>query len=116
MIKQIKNLVPNNPKPMLMHGDLWEGNILFKDYKFVSFIDPGSFYGHNEMELAYLRWFNPVFVDNDFLSKYNEYIPINKNYLSYEPVYQLYYALCNVVLWDNSYTFEVKNLLDKINI
>ena len=44
---------------MLMHGDLWEGNILFKDYKFVSFIDPGSFYGHNEMELAYLRWFNP---------------------------------------------------------
>ena len=116
VMKQIKNLIPNRPKPMLMHGDLWEGNILFKNYKFVSFIDPGSFYGHNEMELAYLRWFNPIFIDNNFLFKYKEYIPIDKNYLSYEPVYQLYYALCNVVLWDKSYTNEVKNLLNKINI
>ena len=79
VMKEINNLIPNKPKPMLMHGDLWEGNILFKDYKFVSFIDPGSFYGHNEMELAYLRWFNPIFVDNNFLLKYKEHIPIDKN-------------------------------------
>ena len=116
VMKQINNLIPNKPKPMLMHGDLWEGNILFKDCKFVSFIDPGSFYGHNEMELAYLRWFNPVFVDDNFLFKYKEYIPIDKNYFFYEPVYQLYYSLCNVVLWDQSYTNEVKRLLNKIKI
>ena len=116
VMKEINSLIPNKPKPMLMHGDLWEGNILFKDYKFVSFIDPGSFYGHNEMELAYLRWFNPIFVDDNFLLMYREYIPIDKNYFFYEPVYQLYYALCNVVLWDKSYTTEVKRLLNKIKI
>ena len=116
VMKKINNLIPNKPKPMLMHGDLWEGNILFKDYKFVSFIDPGSFYGHNEMELAYLRWFNPIFVDDNFLLMYKEYIPIDKNYFFYEPVYQLYYALCNVVLWDKSYTNEVNRLLNKIKI
>ena len=43
--------------------DLWEGNILFKKNKFNGFIDPGSFFGHNEMEIAYLRWFNPSFID-----------------------------------------------------
>ena len=116
IMKQINNLIPNRPKPMLLHGDLWEGNILFKNYKFVSFIDPGSFYGHNEMELAYLRWFSPKFVDENFLNKYKDYIPIDKNYLVYEPVYQLYYALCNVVLWDKAYTVEVNNLLNKIKI
>ena len=116
VMKKINTLIPNKPKSRLMHGDLWEGNILFKDCKFVSFIDPGSFYGHNEMELAYLRWFNPIFVDDNFLLMYKEYIPIDKNYFFYEPVYQLYYALCNVVLWDKSYTNEVSRLLNKIKI
>ena len=114
ILNNMQNLIPNNPKPLLLHGDLWEGNILFKENKFVGFIDPGSFFGHNEMEVAYLRWFNPSFVDNNFLDKYNDKIKLDKDYLSYEPIYQLYYALCNVALWDNSYIREVKKILDKI--
>ena len=93
LFKNINNFIPNNPRASLLHGDLWEGNILFKKNKFIGFIDPGSFFGHNEMEVAYLRWFNPSFVDSKFLEKYNDYIELDKNYLSYEPVYQLYYAL-----------------------
>ena len=30
----ILNIIPNNPKPILLHGDLWEGNILFENNKF----------------------------------------------------------------------------------
>ena len=93
---------------------MWEGNILFKEKKFVGFIDPGSFFGHNEMEVAYLRWFNPAFVDLKFLDKYSDKIKLDKNYLSYEPIYQLYYALSNVALWDKSYIDEVDRLLNKL--
>ena len=99
-----------------MHGDLWEGNILFNDRKFIGFIDPGSFYGHNELEIAYLRWFNPIFIDNNFLEKYNNYIRIGKEYLNYEPIYQLYYSLLNVYLWDRKYVHDVNRLLKKIKI
>ncbi|MDC6447992.1 fructosamine kinase family protein [Alphaproteobacteria bacterium] len=116
VLNNMKNLIPGNPTPLLLHGDLWEGNILFKKNKFIGFIDPGSFFGHNEMEVAYLRWFNPSFVDTNFLDKYNNQILLDKNYLSYEPIYQLYYALCNVALWDSSYIKEVKKLLSKIKI
>ena len=116
ILNNMKNLIPSNPKPLLLHGDLWEGNILFKKNKFVGFIDPGSFFGHSEMEVAYLRWFNPPFVDINFLDKYNDKILLDKDYLNYEPIYQLYYALCNVVLWDSSYIKEVKKLLDKIKL
>ena len=116
IFKNIQNLIPDSPQPSLLHGDLWEGNILFKKNKFTGFIDPGSFFGHNEMEVAYLRWFNPSFVDMNFLNKYNNQILLDKDYLSYEPIYQLYYALCNVALWDISYIKEVKKLLDKIKI
>lgn len=116
ILNNMKNLIPSNPKPLLLHGDLWEGNILFKKNKFVGFIDPGSFFGHSEMEVAYLRWFNPPFVDINFLDKYNDKILLDKDYLNYEPIYQLYYALCNVALWDSSYIKEVKKLLDKIKL
>ncbi len=63
LIKKMDNFIPNKPISSLLHGDLWEGNILFKNKKFVGFIDPGSFYGHNELEISYLRWFNPKFID-----------------------------------------------------
>ena len=116
LLKNLNNFIPNNPKPSLLHGDLWEGNILFKNKKFTGFIDPGSFYGHNELEVSYLRWFDPRFIDKNFLDRYNDYISIDKNYLEYEPIYQLYYSLLNVYLWDRSFVKNVRNLLERIKI
>ena len=109
-------MIPSKPQASLLHGDLWEGNILFNNNNFVGFIDPGSFYGHNELEIAYLRWFNPPFIDKNFLDKYNNFINIEKNYLDYEPVYQLYYSLLNIYLWDNSYIKDTDSLLKKIKM
>ena len=116
ILKKIKNFIPDNPIPQLLHGDLWEGNIIFNNKNFIGFIDPGSFYGHNEMEVAYLRWFNPQFIDSNFIKKYDNYINIDKYYFDYESIYQLYYALCNVAIWDKSYIQEVEKLLIKLKI
>ncbi len=116
LIKNLENYIPKKPNASLLHGDLWAGNILFNDCNFVGFIDPGSFYGHNELEIAYLRWFDHVFIDKNFLRKYNNIINIGEEYLNYEPVYQLYYSLLNVHLWDRAYIKDVRRLLNKIKI
>ena len=116
LLNNLENYIPKKPKSSLLHGDMWEGNILFNDKKLVGLIDPGSFYGHNELEIAYLRWFNPKFISDDFLDKYNEFIKIDNHYKDYEPIYQLYYSLLNVYLWDRSYVDDVYRLLKKIKI
>ena len=116
LIKNLHNFIPKNPVSSLLHGDLWEGNILFNKQKFCGLIDPGSFFGHNELEVAYLRWFNPKFIDNNFIDKYNEKVKLDSNYIHYEPIYQLYYSLLNVYLWDRSYINDVLRLLKKIKI
>ena len=113
---QIKNLLPQSPKPSLLHGDLWKGNILFLKNKFVGLIDPGSFYGHNELEIAYLKWLSPELINNNFVEKYSEHFKIDKNYYIYEPIYELYYSLMNVYLWNRLYIQEVEKILKKIKI
>ncbi|MFL2509908.1 MAG: fructosamine kinase family protein [Alphaproteobacteria bacterium] len=114
LLKNIHNLIPNNPIPRLLHGDLWAGNILYNNGKLVGLIDPGIFFGHNELEIAYLTWFN--FVNEEFLKIYSNIIPIERDYFEYEPIYQLYYCLLNVHLWDRIYIKEVEKLLNKIKI
>ena len=114
LLKNIHNLIPSNPIPRLLHGDLWAGNILYNSGKLVGLIDPGIFFGHNELEIAYLTWFN--FVNEEFIKIYSNSIPIERDYFEYEPIYQLYYCLLNVHLWDRMYIRDVEKLLNKIKI
>ena len=113
IIKNLKNIIPNNPKPSLIHGDLWDGNILFHNGKLVGLIDPGIYYAHNEMELAYLNWFK--YINKIFFEYYSEFIKIDKSYYEYEEVYQLYYSLLNVHLWSREYIANVWDLVQKYN-
>ena len=114
LIKNIHNFIPNAPTPRLLHGDLWSGNILYNNGTLAGLIDPGIYFGHNELEIAYLTWFK--FVNEEFIKSYSNIIPIEKDYFEYEPIYQLYYSLLNVHLWDRVYIKDVEILLSKINI
>jgi len=113
IMKNINSFLPKNPKISLLHGDLWEGNILFNNGKLVGLIDPGIYFGHNELEIAYLTWFK--FVDNKFLNFYSDTLSIDKYFSKYEPIYQLYFSLLNIYLWDrNFYLKDTNKLLNKV--
>ena len=113
IINNLENMIPNNPTPSLIHGDLWEGNILYNNGKLAGLIDPGINFAHNEMELAYLTWFK--YVSYKFIDYYSDIIKVKSNYKEYEPIYQLYYCLLNVHLWSREYINHTMKLINKIN-
>ena len=113
ILKNLNNLIPNNPKPCLTHGDLWEGNILFNEGVLVGLIDPSISYIHNEMEIAYLKWFN--YISKDFYNYYSDIININRDFFNYSEVYELYYSLLNVHLWSRKYLQNTAELVSKYN-
>ena len=113
LMNNMHNFLPKNPRVSLLHGDLWEGNILFNNGELVGLIDPGIYFGHNELEISYLTWFK--YVDNTFLSAYSNVLNIDKYFHNYEPIYQLYFSLLNIFLWDrNFYLKDADKLLNKI--
>ena len=114
LVKNLDNLIPSNPKISLLHGDLWEGNILYNNGKIAGLIDPGLYFGHSELEIAYLTWFK--FIDKKFIQNYSNIINLEKSYFEYEAIYQLYFSLLNVHLWDRNYIKNVEDLLNSIKI
>ena len=50
-----------------------------------------------------------------FLDFYSNFIKIDKYFIKYEPIYQLYFSLLNVGLWNREfYLKDTENLLNKI--
>ena len=111
VLKNLKNLIPNNPQPSLIHGDLWKENMLFNNGKLVGLIDPGIYYAHKEMEIAYLKWLKTI--SKKFYNYYSEYANFDKDFFKYTEVYELYFSLLNVHLWNRKYIHNVAKLINR---
>lgn len=44
-------------EPGLLHGDLWNGNFLIRQDGKPYLIDPATYYGHSEMDMAMTQLF-----------------------------------------------------------
>ena len=56
MVGRIGDLVPEEP-PSRLHGDLWNGNVLWGNDGVVTMVDPAAYAGHREIDLAMLALF-----------------------------------------------------------
>lgn len=53
----LTNRLPARPRPALLHGDLWSGNVLSDGGRVAGLIDPACYHGHAEVDLAMLGLF-----------------------------------------------------------
>jgi fructosamine-3-kinase len=96
--------------PSLLHGDIWSGNVLVRGDRIVGLIDPAVYYGHAEMELAFITLFN-TFGDT-FFRRYHELRPIEDGFFGERrDLYNLYPLLVHVRIFGGGYVQAVDRTL-----
>lgn len=109
LVAGLGDLLPRQPRPALLHGDLWTGNILVRDGTLAAFIDPACCYGDIEVDLAMLSLFDAP--PDEFWSAYGE---LEAGWEQRRPIYQLFPLLVHLRLFGASYEAAVDRTLQAL--
>lgn len=104
-----------NIKPMLIHGDLWTGNIGYSMTRRAGVIyDPAPYFGDPEADIAMSRLFGCL--PDGFYQAYRSVNPEPQDIKPRTAIYNIYHALNHFNLFGSSYTNLVNSLLDEVGI
>ena len=96
--------------PSLLHGDLWTGNAHALANGSIAAIDPASYFGHREVDLAMADLFGGF--PAEFFRAYDDAWALEKEgLLQRRAVYQLYYLLVHVNMFGGSYVSSCRRAL-----
>lgn len=106
---RLGSLLPTAPRPSLLHGDLWSGNILVNDGRLAALIDPACYYGDAEVDLAMLSLFGAPPA-----AFWNAYGALEPGWEERRPIYQLFPILVHLRLFGTSYAASASRILDAL--
>ncbi|EPJ34824.1 hypothetical protein STAFG_8107 [Streptomyces afghaniensis 772] len=102
LCERLPELAGSAERPARLHGDLWNGNVLWAADGDVRLIDPAAHGGHRETDLAMLRLFGCPHLD-EVLDGYQEKAPLADGWTDRVGVHQLFPLLVHAVLFGRSY-------------
>lgn len=112
LLAVLKCLKDHHPQPSLVHGDLWSGNVgVTKDGEPV-ILDPATYYGDREVDIAMTELFGGF--PAPFYRGYNEVFPLEEGYQQRKTLYNLYHILNHFNLFGGGYGTQANQMLKQI--
>ncbi len=91
LCRRLDDLLPPDPEPSLVHGDLWSGNFMVTATGEPCLIDPAAYFGHREVDVAMTELFGGF--DPAFYRAYRAAWPLEAGYEARREVYNLYHLI-----------------------
>lgn len=111
---RLPDLLIEPDRPALLHGDLWAGNLIVADQSLEAVLDPAIYFGHDELELAYVE--NSGELGEAFLDRYRERRGIDDGYEQRRAVYQAFHTLENVRFFGERLLPDLREQLDGLGV
>ncbi|KAJ7070849.1 fructosamine kinase [Mycena amicta] len=100
-------------QPVLLHGDLWSGNVGQTFSGDPKIFDPASYFGHSEADLAIARVFGGF--PKTFFDTYHQHLPKTEPVEQYDlrgDLYQLFHYLNHTLLFGDHYAAGAEQKMD----
>lgn len=109
--QKLPELIPDS-SPSLLHGDLWNGNVMFTK-KGPAIFDPAVYFGAREMDIAMTKLFGGF--DQAFYEAYEDNYPLSSDFEELVDVYNLYPLMVHVNLFGAhaGYLNKVKQIINR---
>ena len=111
LLDHLDNFLVEPEHPSLLHGDLWAGNVMTGGDGKLWLIDPATYVGHAEADLAMTELFGGF--SRAFYDAYKEAAPMQPGYENRRDLYNLYQLLNHLNLFGTTYLSPVKRIVRK---
>jgi fructosamine-3-kinase len=105
-------LLDHQPKPSILHGDLWSGNLAYDRLGQPVIYDPAVYYGDREADLAMTELFGGF--GRRFYDAYRESWPLSPGYATRKVLYNLYHILNHLNLFGGGYLSQAEGMIDRL--
>ena len=111
LLDHLEDFLIEPEKPSLLHGDLWNGNVMCGPDGKAMLIDPACYKGHSEADIAMTELFGGF--SPSFYEAYREVHPLQPGYENRRDLYNLYQLLNHLNLFGPSYLGPVQSIVSE---
>ncbi len=112
LLEAFPALMTHAPRPSLLHGDLWGGNIGYLADGAPVIFDPAVYFGDREADVAMTELFGGF--PAHFYAAYNEVWPLDEGYRTRRTLYNLYHILNHANMFGGGYLGQAQGMIERL--